>query len=357
MAEGQEDDNEKTEEPTQKRLEDAFEKGQVALSREIVHWMMLAAMALVILVILPITVKYLTSSFQHLITQPHLIPMDDTGLHALFNNLMIGMLACLGLPLFLLIIVAIASGLLQTRMAISWEAIQPKFDKISPLTGLKKLFSKRSLIEFIKNLTKLLIIAITVVISLRGYEQNLDDWVRRPIDYIIPILERMTKTVFIAVLSVLGVIAILDYLYQRYEHLKKMRMSREDIKKEHKESDGDPHIKQRIRQLRMERMNKRMMAEVPQATVVITNPTHFAVALRYESEEMNAPKVVAKGQDFLALKIREVATENKIPIYENPPLARALYSSVDLDQEIPPEHYKAVAEVIRYIMALKKRHF
>jgi flagellar biosynthetic protein FlhB len=150
------------------------------------------------------------------------------------------------------------------------------------------------------------------------------------------------------------VIAGLDILYQRYEHNKSMKMSRQEIKDEHKQSEGDPAVKGRLRQIRQERARQRMMAAVPDASVVIANPTHFAVALSYQHEAMDAPKVVAKGADVIALRIREVAEENGVPVVENPPLARALFNGVDLDQDVPPEHYKAVAEVIGYIMKLKR---
>ncbi|MHA1114018.1 MAG: EscU/YscU/HrcU family type III secretion system export apparatus switch protein, partial [Alphaproteobacteria bacterium] len=154
-------------------------------------------------------------------------------------------------------------------------------------------------------------------------------------------------------LAVVSVIAALDYLYQRYEFTKSMRMSRQDLKDELKQTEGDPHVKARLRQIRMERARRRMMAAVPDADVVITNPTHFAVALVYDTETMAAPRLTAKGADRIALRIREVAEDNEVPIVENPPLARALYAGVDLDAEVPPEHYKAVAEVIGYIMRLR----
>jgi flagellar biosynthetic protein FlhB len=150
------------------------------------------------------------------------------------------------------------------------------------------------------------------------------------------------------------VFAIADYIYQRYEFMKQMRMSVQDIKDEHKQSEGDPHVRAKLRQIRAEKGRQRMMSAVPSADVVVTNPTHFAVAMQYDGDSMAAPVVIAKGGDAVALRIREIANENKIPIVENPPLARALFATVDIDQEVPPEHYKAVAEVISYIMTLKR---
>jgi flagellar biosynthetic protein FlhB len=153
--------------------------------------------------------------------------------------------------------------------------------------------------------------------------------------------------------AVMTVVAALDYAFQRRSFIKQMRMTKQEVRDEHKQAEGDPQIKARIRRLRMERAQKRMMAAVPEADVVITNPTHFAVALAYEMETMSAPRLVAKGADVLAQRIREIAEENQVPLVENPPLARALYASVELDQEIPPEHYQAVAQVIGYVMRLK----
>tara|TARA_R110002111_G_scaffold23592_1_gene52952 strand:- start:48 stop:596 length:549 start_codon:yes stop_codon:yes gene_type:complete len=167
------------------------------------------------------------------------------------------------------------------------------------------------------------------------------------------LLHALVSKLLFGVLAVVTIIAAIDFLYQRFEHMKQMRMSRQEIKDEYKQTEGDPVIKQRLRQVRQERARQRTMAAVPDASVIITNPTHFAVALKYELDDMEAPVLIAKGQDFLALKIREVAEEHDIPIVENPPVARALYANVEVDQEIPQEHFKAVAEIIGYVFRLK----
>ena len=172
---------------------------------------------------------------------------------------------------------------------------------------------------------------------------------------LLQVTENIALRMLVAVLSVLALIALADYAYQRWETLKKLRMSVQDIRDEHKDTEGDPKIKARIRQLRMERARTRMMAAVPEATVVVTNPTHFAVALKYEHEEMDAPIVVAKGADLVAKRIRDLATENNIPIVENPPLARGLFAAAEIDEPIPLEHYKAVAEVISYVFKLRRQ--
>jgi flagellar biosynthetic protein FlhB len=172
---------------------------------------------------------------------------------------------------------------------------------------------------------------------------------------LLAVIRQLINHLLIAVLSSMVAITLADVLYQRYEHIKQLRMSRQELKDEQRESEGDPLVKSRLRQLRMERARKRMMAEVPKADVVVTNPTHYAVALRYEQAEMSAPKVIAKGVDTVAQKIREIAAEHNIPVIENPPLARGLYASVEIDQEVPPEFYKAVAELIGYIYKLKRK--
>ena len=182
---------------------------------------------------------------------------------------------------------------------------------------------------------------------------GLEQLVRMEIVAMPAILYTLTVKLLVGVLAIVTVIAVVDFLYQKFEFMKQMRMSRQEIKDEMKQSDGDPMVKQRLRQIRMERARQRMSAAVPGSSVVITNPTHYAVALKYELGEMDAPVLVAKGQDFIAAKIREIAKENDIPIVENPPLARALYAGVEIDEEIPGEHFKAVAEIIGYVMRLK----
>ena len=257
-------------------------------------------------------------------------------------------------PFFLLLVLfALAGNLLQFGLLFAPEKIMPDLSKLSLKSGMKRMFSSRSVVEFLKGIFKLIIVA-TVSIGLTL--PMLTDMQLLPASSMGTILDRIeTVSIMIAggTIAVMTAIALLDYAYQQYQFTKSMKMSKQEVKDEHKQSEGDPAVKGRIRALRQQRARERMMGNVPKADVVITNPTHYAVALQYDIEEMSAPRLIAKGVDSLALRIREVAEEHDIPIVENPPLARALHAAVELDQEIPPEHFIAVAEVIGYVMRLK----
>ena len=231
--------------------------------------------------------------------------------------------------------------------------MKPELKKLSLLTGLKRMFSSRSVVEFFKGITKLVLVTI---VAMALTIPMIQDIALVPEIHLTEALDRMQIiAIQLAMGSVLvmTVIAGVDWIYQKYMFTKQMRMSKQEVKDEHKQAEGDPHVKARIRQLRTQRAQQRMMARVPEADVVITNPTHYAVALKYKMGEMPAPILIAKGVDSLALRIREVAEESEVPIVENPPLARALYSAVELEEEIPPDHFAAVAEVIGYVMRLK----
>jgi flagellar biosynthetic protein FlhB len=212
----------------------------------------------------------------------------------------------------------------------------------------------QALMDFVKGLAKLGVVGAVSWYLLRPEFDNLERFFDYDMVALLAVLNRLAVKLLVGVLLVMAAIAALDLFYQRLAHRRKLRMSREELRDEYKESEGDPLVKGRLRQIRMERARRRMMQDVPKADVIITNPTHFAVALRYDPAKMPAPKVVAKGADLVARRIRELAEEHKVPIVSNPPLARALYASVDIDDEIPPEHYKAVAEVIGYVMRLRR---
>jgi flagellar biosynthetic protein FlhB len=235
----------------------------------------------------------------------------------------------------------------------TYETITPKLSKISPLAGLGRMFSKQSLANFVKGLLKLGVVGAVMIVLLWPERDRLEGLISADPAAITDLTLSLAGKMLGAVVAILAVIAIADYLFQYRQWYEKQKMSLQEIKEEYKQSEGDPAIKGRIRALRQMRMRQRIMAAVPKATVVITNPTHFAVALQYEPG-MDAPVCVAKGADRIALKIREVAGEHNVPIVENPPLARALHASVEIDQAIAPEHYKAVAEVIGYVMRLRR---
>ncbi len=354
MAEESQDDSQKTEEPTQKRLDESREKGEVPSSREINNWFMLLGGTIIVVMMAPGIMKQLKALLARMISQSH----DHAGGAGGFGNLMAETIREVGgillAPLGLLVVLAIAASLVQHAPLVAFESIKPKFEKISPLGGIKRLFSSRSLIEFLKGLLKLIIVgSIATAVVLPQFER-INQMPLMPANGYISFLWSVSGRLLIAVFAVMTIIAALDYLYQRHQYMQKLRMSRQDIKDEMRQSDGDPMVKARLRQIRTERARQRMMQAVPEATVVVTNPTHFAVALKYVHDEMEAPEVVAKGADLIAQKIREVATENDVPLVENPPLARALFAGTEIGQTIPPEHFRAVAEVIGYVMKLKK---
>jgi flagellar biosynthetic protein FlhB len=238
----------------------------------------------------------------------------------------------------------------------SAESLKPKFSKISPGAGAKRIFGKQAAANFAKGLFKVIALGAVMTAILWPERLRLEAFVHLDPAALLGATTSMTVHLMGAVVAMLAVVAIADYLFQYRTWFERQKMSLQEMKEEFKQSEGDPHIKGKLRQLRQARMKKRMMAAVPKASVIITNPTHYAVALSYE-RGMSAPVCVAKGIDNIALKIREIAGKHDIPIVENVPLARALYASVDIDDEIPVEHYHAVAEIIGYVMGLKRGVF
>jgi flagellar biosynthetic protein FlhB len=254
----------------------------------------------------------------------------------------------------LLILAAVGSGLVQHGFLVAPDLITPKLSKLSPLAGLKRIFSSRGLMEFAKGVLKLAVVGGFGYWLMRGDFDELERFIVVDPVQTLELVLRLALKLLGGILAILSVIAGLDFLYQKFKTTQDLRMTREEIREEFKQAEGDPIVKGRLRQLRIERARRRMMAEVPKSDVVITNPTHYAVALKYEQVTMEAPKVTAKGTDLVARKIKDLAIEHGVPIVESPPLARALYASCEIEQEIPPEHYKAVAEVIGYVMRLRK---
>jgi len=254
-------------------------------------------------------------------------------------------------PVAIFVIAGIAGNLIQHRAIFTTEPLKPKLEKVSPIAGFKRLFSMTSLVNFLKGVAKLVIVSIVMTLVLWPERGVLVDLVTSDPADVMAVAREMSLKIFGGTLAVLAIVAALDYAYQRHKWLQKQKMSIKEVRDEYKQMEGDPAVRAKLRQIRIERGRKRMMASVPTSTVVITNPTHYAVALKYETG-MRAPVCVAKGVDRVALRIRGVAEENRVPVVENPPLARALHASIEIDDEVPPEHYKAVAEVIGYVMRL-----
>lgn len=347
-------DSDKTEDPTGKRLGDAREKGQVGKSREVDHWLMLLSITLVIFIFGPKMGSDLKDALVVFIAQANQIPVDQNAL----QQLLLGLAGKIGLALApavgLLMVAGIGSSLLQHGFIFSPGRLMPDWSRLSFGSGFARLFSWSALIEFAKGALKLTILAAFCYYLLRRDFDQLEKYIFMQPTQILALVDRLALKLLTGLLSMFAFIAALDFLYQKFSLLRSLRMTKEEVREEFKQSEGDPMVKGRLRQLRIQRARQRMMQAVPKADVVITNPTHFAVALKYDQATMTAPRLVAKGQDLVAKRIRDVAVENNVPIVENPPLARALFAAVELDQEIPPEHYKPVAEVIGYVMRLRR---
>ncbi len=350
--EEEDDATERTEDPTQKRLDDAHDRGDVAKSQEVNTWFMISGATLVLSTFSG-SIGGIHVPLRNLIANSWMIRTDGAGLLALARNLEFVLIAALGVPLLMLAIAAIAGNMLQHRLVWSAESLKPKLSKISPLAGAKRIFGKQALANFAKGLFKLVALGAVMTSILWPERHRLEGMLRFDPATIPGVIVTLTLQLLGAVVAILAIVAIADYFFQYRQWYERQKMSLREMKEEFKQSEGDPHIKGRIRQLRQARMKKRMMAAVPKASVIITNPTHYSVALAYE-RGMSAPVCVAKGIDNIALKIREVAGANNVPIVENVPLARALYATVEIDEEIPVEHYHAVAEIIGYVMGLKR---
>ncbi len=263
------------------------------------------------------------------------------------------MLGAISVPLILLAAAAIVGSLIQHRIVFSAEPLKPQLSRLSPAAGAKRLFSKQAVAGFAKGVAKLSLIGAAMGALLWPQRLRLASLMAIDPTVILPFTRSLALQMLGIVVAILTVIAGADYLFQYRQWYERQKMSVRELKEEFRQSEGDPAIKGKLRQLRQARMRKRIMAAVPKASVVITNPTHFAVALKYE-RGMNAPICLAKGVDLIARRIREIAEQHDIPVVENPPLARALHGTVEVDQEIAPEHYRAVAEIIGYVMRLRR---
>lgn len=352
MADDQ-DPEQKTEQPSQKRLEEAHKKGNVPVSRELASFLLLGVLALTVAWMAPNLFRNTRLLLLPFITNADSLPVDASGVGLALSHAGFGGFSVIAIPLITCMVAAIAASVLQNGILFTTEPLAPKLERISPISGVKRLFSMRSVVEFLKSLVKIIVVGVVAWVAVYPELSHIRQLPGSNTEAMLYYLSNMALRMIIGIIIAMFFITIFDILFQRFQHTKSLRMSRQELRDEHKQSDGDPMVKQRLRQLRMERARKRMMAAVPEADVVITNPTHFAIALKYDNAVMNAPMVIAKGQDLIALKIREVAKENNIPVVENPPLAQALFKSSEIDEEIPAAHYEAVAKIISYVYKLK----
>jgi flagellar biosynthetic protein FlhB len=352
VAEDQ-DKSQQTEEPTQKRLDQAREQGDVVKSTEVTAFILLGGGTLAIAMFGKYTAVGLARTLSMFLEQPETMSVDGAGLSAMMRVL-VPQIAVALMPIFAVVLAAgVAGHVLQARPGFALDKIAPDLSKLSPLAGFRRLFGIEGWMNLLKGLVKMAIVGIAIWTQLWPERGGLESILNQSTVGVVDDMSHLLFKVLMASLVSLGTIAGADYFWQRMRWMSRNRMSKQDIKEEYRQNEGDPVIKSKIRALRQERARKRMMTAVPKATVVIMNPTHYAVALKYESGKMAAPVCVAKGVDALALRIRAVAEENDVPVVENPPLARALHAAIEIDEPVPPEHFKAVAQVIGYVFRLK----
>ena len=346
------DEEEKTEEPTSKKLSDAKNEGNVPKSMEVTGAAVLSFGSLYLLFFSGHALEQIKKLFYYSYT---FIGKDMTGevFYSITYTTVVTLLTSL-MPLFILVIILVLVsnwtqfGMIATPMKID-------FQKLDPIKGLKNIFALKKALEALKLTLKLIIIMIVMfVIFAFTYKAFLEMMDKELLGTIQSIID-LTSYFLAAILLIIIIFAIIDFYFTRFYYFKSLRMSKQEIKDEYKNLDGDPQVKGRIRKIQMQMAQKRMMSDVPDADVVITNPTHYAVAMKYDNNVDSAPKVIAKGIDFIALKIKDIARDNDIPIIENPALARSLYSQIEVDQEIPGDFYKALAEIFSYVYELKKK--
>ncbi len=347
-------DLEKTEDATPKRIEKAREDGQVARSQELTTFSLLLAAAAGLWMMSASFMKNLATIMRSgMQLDADLAFKTDLMLNRLYELAYEGLLAIAPI-LILLIIIAFFAPMIMSGWLFSAKSLMPDFKRLNPANGFKRVFSMRGLTELVKAIAKTLVIGSVATLVIWQNKEQVLSLIAVPIELSISQTGELLSVSFIFIVSAMILIVAIDVPFQLWDHAKKLKMTKEEVRKEMKESEGDPHVKGRIRGLQREAARRRMMSEIPNADVIVTNPTHYAIALKYSGESMRAPKVVAKGVHLLAARIREVGESNRIPILEAPPLARALYFHADLDQEIPETLYTSVAEILAYVFKLKK---
>jgi flagellar biosynthetic protein FlhB len=348
------DPESKTEDPTSKRISDARAKGDVAKTMDLPQWASLSAVTAVVLMSGGYLAQNLMTGLTPFIAHPDEFTLQNNGALQVARQALNAAMPIMVAVLVAAALAGVVGNVIQTGLIWAPEKLKPDLSKLSPFGGFKRVFGLDPLVNFGKSLIKATVIGAICWSTLAPHHRDLEGLTMAEPAQMLTFTMAVLKALFLSVLGAMGVGAIADWLWQRHRFIQRLRMSREEIKDEHKQSDGDPHVRARQKAIRMERAKRRMMKEVPTATVVVMNPTHFAVALRYD-DETPAPLCVAKGVDSLALKIREVAEAAGVPIVEDPPLARALFAAVELDQTIPRQHYEAVAKVIGFVMSAARK--
>lgn len=353
MSDDEQDDASKTEDASQKKLEDSRERGQVAQSKDLSTWVMFLAATILIGTATPTMFAELAIYLKQFLENAHAIPQATGGIGVVLTDVFLHTLSATFLFFLILVVAAIFGPTMQIGLLFAPQILKPDFSKISIMKGFGRIFSMRSVVEFIKGILKMSTVGFVGFILVTPYFDAIEHSIDQSPLTMMEETKDLSIRMLIGILVVFLAIALADFMYQRWEYMKQMRMTKQEVKDEYKQSEGDPFIKGKLKQMRMEKARQRMMQNVPKATVVITNPTHYAIALKYDPDEGEAPIVIAKGVDKVAQRIREVATEHNIILFENKPLARTLYDTVDIDEAIPEELYKAVAEIISFVFKKK----
>ncbi len=343
----------KTEEPTPRKLEEARRKGDVAKTQDLPQLASLVGVMAVILIGGGWLAQDMAGRLLPFISRPEDIDLSGTGGVFVAQEAMMATLPALGAVMIAACLAGIAGNLIQHGLIFTGEKMKPDLKKISPLEGFKRIFGPDGWVQFIKSTLKIAVTGGVAWLVLEPHAKELQALAAADPAAMLPATMALVRALVFAVVAFLGVTALADWFWQRFRFMQRMRMSREELKDEFKQTDGDPHVKAKQRQIRQERSRRRMMQAVPEATVVVMNPTHYAVALKYVAGETAAPECVAKGLDDLALRIRAVAEEAGVPVIEDPPLARALFATTEVDRQIPEAHYEAVAKIIGFVMGQK----
>ena len=349
---GADQSQEKTEQPTGKKLSDARNKGNVAQSKEIPSVLILGGSMGVLFFGGSWMFNQLINTMRGMYQRAGTLAMVPETMHSLFWEMFLGSVVIL-IPLLLVILTAgVAGNVAQFGFLITGEKLAPNFAKMNPISGIKKLFSLRSLVELVKSVIKLVIIGGIAFVVINRYVDEIPGLMQLSIGEILGFIGHVSFQLALYTCMVLFLMAVLDFSYNKWQHNHDLKMTKQEVKDEFKQREGDPAVKARIRSVQREMARRRMMEAVPEATVVITNPTHLAIAIKYE-EGMQAPTVVAKGAGFVAQKIKRIATENDVPLVENKPLARTMFKSTEIGDFIPADLYRAVAEILAYVYRLK----
>ena len=348
-------DDEKTEEPTPRKLEQAREKGDIVYSQEVgTALSLITATGIVAFMAGPIS-SQLAHAFIGFLAMPDQYSAQPGALEAIMGQIGLKLLAIFGMLCLALAAAGVASRYIQDKPTFTGERLTPKLEKLNPIEGFKRVFGKAAVSSFLKSLAKLGVVGAVMLWALWPKDSTLENLSMLDPAALLTYVQDRVVVMLIALASASALIAVADYVFTRQSYMKRQRMSPREIKEEFRQQDGDPMVKAKLRQIRTERSRRRMMQNVPQASVIITNPTHYAIALKYDPIETPAPICLAMGVDAVAQRIREIAQENDIPIVEDPPLARALFATAELDQPIPKDHYEAVAKVIGFVMRLARR--